>query len=190
MPRLPARIATVDLDEPPTPRARPRLRPLVVAVIVSVVASSLGTLALERRRQQAADDAVVSLTALVRGYHQALVADGALRIAGALAVVNTGPSPVTVESVSGAVAGLTFTSSRATVVRPGVKDIEVDVVVACPGTVSADPVSVRFTVHTADGVARETTAVMAVSGTTWSSLHETACRPRPDRSMAVTLPDR
>jgi len=186
------RAVTVDLDEPRPPQGRPRLRPPLVAllVLVAVVASSVGTLVLERRRQQAADDAVVSLTALVSGYHRALVAGGALRIEGTLAVVNTGPSPVTVDSVSGAVGSLTFTSSGATVVRPGVKDIEVDVVVACPGAVSADPVTVRFTVHTVDGVARETTAVMAVSGTTWSMPHEQACSPRPDRSAAVTLPDR
>ncbi|MFE7874110.1 hypothetical protein ACFUYE_27665 [Micromonospora humida] len=190
---MPAEDAVIDLDAhrnepvgPTTGRVRRTARPGAVLGLVAAFAAGvvLGGWGVDRSREARARqerDATVALVAVATGTSGGGVnSGGRARIEGSLAVVNAGPSPITVRSVRA--------ESPTTVIRDlgrtrliragGTGWIDVVVLFQCGEPATPEPLSVRFSVQTADGQVREARYPVAIVGSVWLDMLPMICGPR------------
>ncbi|WP_329009749.1 hypothetical protein OG271_25905 [Micromonospora rifamycinica] len=187
-----AEDAVIDLDAhrdeagPTTGRARHTVRPRIVLGLVAAFAAGvvLGGWGVDRSREARARqerDATVALVAVAAGTGGGGVnSGGRARIEGSLAVVNAGPAPITVRSVRAeSPTVLVHDLGRTRLIRPGGTGwIGVVVLFQCGEPFAAEPLSVRFSVETADGQVREARYPVAIAGSVWLDMLSVICGPR------------
>ncbi|WP_194823285.1 hypothetical protein [Micromonospora sp. S-DT3-3-22] len=185
---MPAEDAVIDLDTPghgpvAAPISRHMPRPRVALGLAFAAGLGLGGWGVHRSEQARADrqrDATVVLVALPAGVGGGGVnSGGRARIEGSLAVVNAGPSPVTVRSVrADSPTVLVRDLGQTRLIRPGGTGwIGVVVLFPCGGTLGTEPLTVRFSVQTADGQVREAAYPVAVVGSVWADTLSRMCGP-------------
>ncbi|MEV4843420.1 hypothetical protein AB0K20_09405 [Micromonospora matsumotoense] len=185
--------AVIDLDAPPDEsvgptgnRGRRTARPWLVAGLVAAFAAGtvLGGWGVDRSREARARqerDAAVTLVAIPAGVESGGVnSGGRARIEGSLAVVNAGPSPITVRSVRAESPTVLIQNLGLTrLIRPGGTGwIGVVVLFQCGEAVGTEPLSMRFSVQTADGQVREARYPAALVGSVWLDRLSGMCEPR------------
>jgi hypothetical protein len=186
-----AERAVIDLDEhdhqpsepgAPTPdrlmaRRKTKVR-LVAAAVVGVVLGGVGVNELRDSREERERNASVSLVAFPAsigggGSHLTDV----LEMDGQLAVINAGPAPITVHAATGERAGIRVRDTgQSRLLRPGGTGwINVELRIECSAAFVSEPLSIRFSVETADGQAREVSYPVAVVGSLWHLSAEQPC---------------
>ncbi|MEU1889000.1 hypothetical protein [Micromonospora sp. WMMD987] len=188
-----AEDAVIDLDAdrdgsvgPTTGRARRTVRPrIVLGLVAALVAGAvLGGWGVDRSREARARqerDATVALVAIPASADSGSTnAGGRALIEGSLAVVNAGPAPITVRSVRvESPTVLVHDLGRTRLIRPGGTGwIGVVVLSQCGETPGTEPLSVRFSVQTADGQVREAHYPVALVGSAWLDTLSRMCEPR------------
>ncbi|MEU7982497.1 hypothetical protein AB0B63_28690 [Micromonospora sp. NPDC049081] len=158
---MPAEDAVIDLDAPgrgPVDAAASRVRRgprprvalgLVVALVAGAVLGGWGVDRSREARARQERDATVALVAIPANADSGSTnAGGRARIEGSLAVVNAGPSPVTVRSVrADSPTVLIRDLGRTRLIRPGGTGwIGVVVLLQCGETPGTEPLTVRFSV--------------------------------------------
>ncbi|MFD2767076.1 hypothetical protein [Micromonospora eburnea] len=186
---MPAEREVIDLDEldsqPADGTAPGRLTTrrkmnlgLVAAFVVGVVLGGVGVNELRDSRQERERNAAVSLVAfpasISGGGSNAI---GVLEMNGQLAVINAGPAPVTVRAATGQRPGLRLhDTGQSRLLRPaGTVWIDVRLSIECASAFSTEPLSIRFSVETADGQATEVSYPVAVAGSRWQDGAELPC---------------
>ncbi|WP_431924320.1 hypothetical protein [Micromonospora wenchangensis] len=185
-----AEDAVIDLDAPRTgslgpagARARRAARPrfvlgLVAAFVAGLVLGGWGVDRSQEARARQERESAVSLVAMPAAMGGSGVnSGGRARLEGSLAVVNAGPSPVTVRSVQADSPTVVVRDlGRTRLIRPGgTGGIDVVVQFRCGEAPTAEPLSVRFSVETADGQVREVRYPIVIVGSLWLDPISTMC---------------
>ncbi|PZG16722.1 hypothetical protein C1I95_16985 [Micromonospora craterilacus] len=186
---MPVEPAVIDLDEHDHRVAEPRTvtrtpRRTVVLLLLAVftagvVAGGLGMTEIRDSREQQERDATVALVALPASAHSGGgTPTGAVRLNGQLALINTGPSPITVRSARAQRPGVLIRDTGHTrTVRPGGTGwIDVELLLQCPSTFDPEPVPMTFAVETADGRVREVGYPIALATGSWADAVSLNCR--------------
>ncbi|MEU7613140.1 hypothetical protein [Micromonospora sp. NPDC049204] len=162
-------------------RLMPRSKVVVWLAAVFLVGALLGGVgvnelrASQAERERAASVSLVALPASAGG--GGLDVEGVLRLEGQLAVINTGPAPITVVAVTGQRPGAEVHGTGGSVVlRPGGTGwVEVKLRFECATAFGSEPLSVRLSVEAADRQAREVTYSVALAGSVWHLNAERPC---------------
>ncbi|MEV6812966.1 hypothetical protein [Micromonospora sp. NPDC051296] len=186
---MPAEPAVIDLDEhdhrvvePRTVTRTPRRAAvllLVAAFIVGVVAGGLGMTEIRDSREQRERDATVALVALPASARSGGgTPTGAVRLNAQLALINTGPAPITVQSARAQRPGVLIRDTGHTrTLRPGGTGwVDVELLLQCPTTFDPEPVLMTFSVETAAGRVREVDYPIALATGSWADAVSFNCR--------------
>lgn len=151
---------------------------LVAVLLVGAVLGGIGVNELrasQAQRERVASVSLVALPVSVGGGGSDV--KGVLQLDGQLAVINTGPAPITVVAVSGERPGvLVRGTGKSVLIRPGGTGwVEVKLSLECATAFGSEPVSMRLSVETADRQAREATYPVAVAGSVWHRGVERPC---------------
>ncbi|MFG1842719.1 hypothetical protein ACGFH8_30330 [Micromonospora sp. NPDC049175] len=149
----------------------------MAAFAVGIVLGGAGVGVLRSSREERQRNATVSLVAFPASTSSSSGGDTeVVQMDGQLAVINGGPAPVTVKSVSGQRPGVQVQDTGHTrLVRPGgTAWISVKLRIECALAFGSEPLSIRFSVETADRQVREVSYSVAVAGSAW---HQGAERP-------------
>jgi hypothetical protein len=152
---------------------------LVAALVVGVVLGGVGVGELRDWREERQRNALVSLVAFPASTGSGGADDtDVLQLDGQLAVINAGPAPITVNSATGQRPGVqVHDTGQSRLLRPGgtawisVK-LRLDCALAFGGS---EPLSIRFSVETADRQVREVISPVAVTGSAWQHGAERPC---------------
>ncbi|MEW2593663.1 hypothetical protein [Micromonospora aurantiaca] len=155
---------------------------LVAAFVIGAVLGGVGVSELRVSRDERERNASVALVALpqdrVSG-GSGTEALGVVQLNGQLAVINTGPAPITVGAAVGQRPGIQVRDTgQSRLLRPGGTgwiDVEVRVECASSTAFESEPLSIRFSVETADRQAREVSYPVAVKGSAWEREAEMPC---------------
>ncbi|MEV4658784.1 hypothetical protein [Micromonospora sp. NPDC049301] len=154
---------------------------LVAAFVVGVVLGGIGVGELRDSREERERNASVSLVAFpasaAGGGSDAM---GILWMDGQLAVINAGPAPITVSAASGQRPGVqVHDTGQSRLLRPGGTGwINVKLRIECALAFGSEPLSIRFSVETADRQVSEVSYPVAVAGSVWHYGAERPCAPR------------
>ncbi|MFG1834525.1 hypothetical protein [Micromonospora chersina] len=152
---------------------------LVAAFVLGGVLGGIGVSGLHSSREQREQSSSVSLVALPASAGSGgSDGKGAVRLDGQLAVINTGPAPITVRSVAAERRGVLIRDSGgdAELIRAGgTAWVDVTARIECSVEIGSEPLSMRFTVETRDKQVREFTYPVAVVGSVWHRVAEQPC---------------
>ncbi|WP_218106734.1 hypothetical protein [Micromonospora pallida] len=186
---MPAEHDVIDLDEhdqrpaessgtPDRLMARRKTNArLVAAFVVGAVLGGVGVSELRDSRDERKRNASVSLVAFPASSSSGSSdVTGVLQMEGQLAVINAGPAPITVRAATGQRPGIQVRDNgRSRLLRPGGTGwIGVKLRIECSTAFESEPLSIRFSVETADRQVREVSYPVAVRGSAW---HQGAERP-------------
>lgn len=151
---------------------------LVAAFVIGIVLGGVGVSELRDSREERERNASVSVVAFpasVGGGGSDV--KGVFQVDGQLAVVNAGPAPITVRAATGQGPGvLVRDAGRSRLLRPGGTGwIGVNVRLECSVAFGSEPLSMRFSVETADRQIREVSYPVAVVGSVWHRAAEKPC---------------
>ncbi|MEU7755886.1 hypothetical protein [Micromonospora sp. NPDC049171] len=149
---------------------------LVAAFAVGIVLGGAGVGVLRSSREERQRNAAVSLVAFPVSSGSLGADTDVVQMDGQLAVINAGPAPITVKSATGQRPGVQVQDTgQSRLVRPGGTTwISVKVRIECALAFGSEPLSLRFSVETADRQVREVSYPVAVAGSAW---HQGAERP-------------
>ncbi|MFG1915227.1 hypothetical protein [Micromonospora sp. NPDC048898] len=149
---------------------------LVAAFAVGVVLGGAGVGVLRSSRVERQRNAAVSLVAFPVSSGSLGADTDVVQMDGQLAVINAGPAPITVKSATGQRPGVQVQDTgQSRLVRPGGTTwISVKLRIECALAFGSEPLSIRFSVETADRQVREVSYPVAVAGSAW---HQGAERP-------------
>ncbi|MCO1593765.1 hypothetical protein M8C17_01130 [Micromonospora sp. RHAY321] len=151
---------------------------LVAAFVVGVVLGGVGVSELRDSREERERNASVSLVAFPASISSGgSDATGVLQMDGQLAVINAGPAPITVRAATGQRPGVQVHDTGQTrLLRPGgTAWIDVKLRIECSIAFGSEPLSIRFSVETADQQIREVSYPAAVVGSAWHREAEQPC---------------
>lgn len=151
---------------------------LVAALVVGVVLGGVGVNELRNSREERERNAAVSLVAFPASISSGgSDVTGVLEMDGQLAVINAGPAPITVHAATGERSGIRVRDTgQSPLLRPGGTGwINIKLRIECATAFVSEPLSIRFSVETADGQAREVSYPVAVVGSLWHSGVEQPC---------------
>ncbi|MBY8874254.1 hypothetical protein K7640_20705 [Micromonospora sp. PLK6-60] len=174
---MPVEPPVIDLDtqEPARPDSRRAggaggtVR-VLAALVVGLLVGGVGVSVLRDHRDQRARDSVVALVATPTGATETGgSAGGNAWVAGHLMVVNAGPEPVTVRSVRAQRDGLLLADDKhsVTIRSAGTGWIRVRMEFDCATQFEPTPLTLRFSVQTADRRVREVGHPVALIGSSW-----------------------
>ena len=108
-----------------------------------------------------------------------------------LAVINTGPRPVTVRTIGAEIPGFAVEGpNEPRQLQPGSMDwIDAKVTIDCSVDLGPGPLRMRFSVQTVDQQVRETTYPVAFSGTSWQERTIQSCPDKPVVSFWQDTPE-
>ncbi|MGC4810084.1 hypothetical protein ACLQ29_06080 [Micromonospora sp. DT228] len=177
-------IDLVENDRQPADRAAPARRAasrtwnvrLVAAFAVGTVLGGAGVGVLRSSREERQRNSTVSLVAFPASTSSSGGDTEIVQMDGQLAVINAGPAPITVKSATGQRPGVQVQDTgKSRLVRPGgTAWISVKLRIECALAFGSEPLSIRFSVETADRQVREISYSVAVAGSAW---HQGAERP-------------
>ncbi|MEU7590197.1 hypothetical protein AB0A95_28380 [Micromonospora sp. NPDC049230] len=149
---------------------------LVAAFAVGIVLGGAGVGVLRSSREERQRNAAVSLVAFPASSGSLGADTDVVQMDGQLAVINAGPAPITVKSATGQRPGVQVQDTgQSRLVRPGGTTwISVKLRIECALAFESEPLSIRFSVETADRQVREVSYPVAVAGSAW---HQGAERP-------------
>ncbi|MEU8083825.1 hypothetical protein AB0B57_09430 [Micromonospora sp. NPDC049101] len=149
---------------------------LVAAFAVGIVLGGAGIGVLRSSREERQRNATVSLVAFPVSSGSLGADTDVVQMDGQLAVINAGPAPITVKSATGQRPGVQVQDTgQSRLVRPGGTTwISVRLRIECALAFGSEPLSIRFSVETADRQVREVSYPVAVAGSAW---HQGAERP-------------
>ncbi|MEU5945165.1 hypothetical protein ABZ793_06330 [Micromonospora sp. NPDC047465] len=150
---------------------------LVAAFVVGIVLGGVGVGELRDSREERERNGSVSLVAFPASTGSGGAdATDVLQLDGQLAVINAGPAPITVNSATGQRPGVqVHDTGQPRLLRPGgTAWISVKLRIECALAFGSEPLSIRFSVETADRQVREVSYPVAVAGSAW---HQGAERP-------------
>ncbi|MEV4122470.1 hypothetical protein [Micromonospora sp. NPDC049645] len=150
---------------------------LVAAFVVGIAFGGIGVGVLRDSREARERNASVSLVAFPASFGGGGAdATGVLQMDGQLAVINAGPRPITVNSATGQRPGVQVRDTgQSRLLRPGgTAWLGVKLRFECASAFGSEPLSIRFSVETADRQIREVSYPVAVMGSVW---HQGAERP-------------
>ncbi|RNI03329.1 hypothetical protein EEZ25_11160 [Micromonospora aurantiaca] len=159
---------------------------LVAAFVVGVVLGGIGAGELRDSREERERNASVSLVAFPASVGSGgSDATGILRMDGQLAVINAGPAPITVSSATGQRPAVqVHDTGQSRLLRPGGTGwISVKLRIECTLAFGSEPLSIRFSVQTADRQVREVSYPVAVAGSAWHHGAERPCAGLADSAM-------
>lgn len=158
-------------------RRRMKVR-LVAVFVVGVVLGGVGVSDLRDSREERERNVSVSLVAFPASTRSAgSDVKGVLQMDSQLAVINAGPAPITVRAAAGHRPGVRVRyTGESRLIRPGGTSwIDVKLRIECPIAFGSEPLSLRFSVETADQQVRETSYPVALVGSTWHQDAEVPC---------------
>ncbi|MGW5012617.1 hypothetical protein ACWEOR_10965 [Micromonospora chalcea] len=151
---------------------------LVAVFLVGAVLGGVGVNELRDSQEERERATSVSLVAIpVSAGSGGGDVKGVFQMDGQLAVINTGPAPITVVAVAGERPGvLVRGTGKSVLLRPGGTGwVEVKLNLECATAFGSEPLSMRLSVETADRQAREVTYPVAVAGSVWHLGAERPC---------------
>ncbi|OZV78390.1 hypothetical protein CA850_19470 [Micromonospora echinospora] len=151
---------------------------LVAAFVVGVVLGGVGVGELRDSREERERNASVSLVAFPASTRSASSdVTGVLQMNSQLAVINAGPAPITVRAATGQRPGVRLHDiGKSRLLRPGGTGwIDVRLRIECSVAFASEPLSLRFSVETADQQVTETSYPVALVGSTWHQDAEQPC---------------
>ncbi|MET8912578.1 hypothetical protein [Micromonospora sp. NPDC004551] len=153
---------------------------LVAAFVVGAVLGGFGVSELRDSRDERERNASVSLVAFPEHSGSGRWdITAVLQMDGQLAVINAGPAPITVRAAAGQRPGIQVRDTgQSRLLRPGGTGwIDVKLRIECSSSTAFDsePLSIRFSVETADRQVREVSYPVAVEGTAWHREAEHPC---------------
>ncbi|SCG55541.1 hypothetical protein [Micromonospora inositola] len=154
---------------------------LVAAFVVGAVLGGVGVSGLRDSRDERERNASVSLVAFPE-YSGSRRTDietitAVVQMGGQLAVINAGPAPITVRAAAGQRPGIQVRDTgQSRLLRPGGTGwIDVQLRIECSTAFESEPLSIRFSVETADRQVREVSYPVAVKGSAWDRGAEQPC---------------
>lgn len=154
---------------------------LVAAFVVGVVLGGVGVSELRDSREDRERNAAVSLVAFPASTRSASSdVTGVGQMSSQLAVINAGPAPITVRAATGQRPGVrVHDTGKSRLLRPGGTGwIDVKLRIECSIAFGgSEPLSLRFSVETADQQIKETSYPVALVGSTWHQDAERLCTP-------------
>lgn len=188
---MPAENDVIDLDshnhQPAKPdgaapgrlpsRGKLKVR-LVAAFVVGMVLGGIGVSELRDSRDERERNAAISLVAFPASVSSGgSDTTGILEMDAELAVINAGPTPVTVRAATGQRSGiLVRDTGQSRLLRPGGTGwINVELRLECSTAFGSEPLSMRFSVETTDRQVREVNYPIAVVGSDWHRSAEQPC---------------
>ncbi|MGW5579612.1 hypothetical protein [Micromonospora chokoriensis] len=162
---------------------RKRILRLVAAIVIGATLGGIAVGELRDLREERERNASVSLVAFpASAGGGGSDATGVVQIDGQLAVINAGPTPITVRSASGQRPGVqVHDTGQSRLLRPGGTGwISVKLRMECALAFGSEPLSIRLSVETADRQVREVNypVAVAVAGSVWHYAAERPCAPR------------
>ncbi|MGW0217415.1 hypothetical protein ACWDXH_23785 [Micromonospora chokoriensis] len=160
---------------------RKQIARLVAAFVVGAVLGGVGIGELRASREEQERTGSVLLVALPASAGGAgSDATGAVHMDGQLAVINAGSAPITVSSATGQRPGVqVHDTGQFRLLRPGGTGwISVKLRIECALAFGSEPLSIRFSVETADRQVREVSYPVAVAGSVWHYGAERSCAAR------------
>ncbi|MFJ6196203.1 hypothetical protein [Micromonospora sp. NPDC092111] len=154
---------------------------LVAAFVVGAVLGGVGVSELRDSRDERERNASVALVAFptyIGGGGSGSDGPGVIQMNGQLAVINAGPAPITVGAAVGQRPGIQVRDTgQSRPLRPGGTGwIDVKLRIECSTAFESEPLSIRFSVETADRQVREVSYPVAVKGSAWHQGAEMPCR--------------
>ncbi|MCW3818610.1 hypothetical protein ONA91_29645 [Micromonospora sp. DR5-3] len=191
---MPAEHEVIDLDEhdhrpaesggitPDRLVARRKMNVrLVAAFVVGAVLGGVGVSELRDSRDERERNASVSLVAFpessISRRTDITTIPAVVQMDGRLAVINAGPAPITVRAAAGQRPGIQVRDTgQSRLLRPGGTGwIDVQLRIECSTAFESEPLSIRFSVETADRQIREVSYPVAVEGSAWDRGAEQPC---------------
>ncbi|MFU8854950.1 hypothetical protein ACNAW0_28870 [Micromonospora sp. SL1-18] len=153
---------------------------LVAAFVVGAVLGGVGVSELRDSRDERERNASVSLVAFPAysgSGGSGSDGPGVIQMDGQLAVINAGPAPITVGAAVGQRPGIQVRDTgQSRLLRPGGTGwIDVQLRIECSTAFESEPLSIRFSVETADRQVREVSYPVAVKGSAWHQGAEMPC---------------
>ena len=187
---MPSEPALIDLDAPDhrvaersatrgpgTPRHTIVLR-LVATLTVGVVVGGLAITEIRESRERQEQDSTVALVALPASAGSGgRPPTGAAQLSAQLALINTGPAPITVRSARARRPGVLIRDTgRPRQLHPGnTGSIDVELLLQCSTAFDPEPVPMTFSVETADGQVREFDYPIALATGAWRNAVSLIC---------------
>ena len=144
---------------------------LVVALVVGLALGGVGGAEARSYREEQTEARAVTLVALPGSSNrwEGLNGVGTVRLDAQLVLVNAGPAPVVVQVEGAGRPGvLVRGTDQSWLVRPGgTAWIDVEVTLECATAFTTEPLSVNFSVQTADQRIRRTSYPLALQGSPW-----------------------
>ncbi|MEU8262363.1 hypothetical protein AB0C02_17245 [Micromonospora sp. NPDC048999] len=156
---------------------------VVTGFVVGVVLGGVGVNELRDSRAERERNASVSLVAFPASVSSGATDDtGILQLDAQLAVISAGPAPITIQAVTGQRSGIQVRDTgQSQLLRPGGTGwINVKLSIECSTAFESEPLSIRFSVETADRQVREARSPVAVVGSLWHQAAEQPCAHRAD----------
>lgn len=143
---------------------------LVAAFVVGVVLGGMGVAELQDSREQRAQAATVTLVAIAGSSGSGGVSSpGLVQLDGQLTMINAGPAPVTVRATRAQRPGvLVRDTGQSRSLRPGgTGGIDVRLQFQCSIAFTREPLSMQFSVETADEQIQDFSYPVALLGSAW-----------------------
>ncbi|MEU8073165.1 hypothetical protein AB0B20_25755 [Micromonospora sp. NPDC049151] len=166
------------VDRPDRLMRRSRVVRLVAALLIGAVLGGVGVNELRKSQEERDRVRSVSLVAIpVSAGTGGGDVKGVFQMDGQLAVINTGPAPITLVAVAGEGPGvLVRGTGESLLLRPGGTGwVKVKLRLECATAFGTEPLSMRLSVETADRQASEVAYTVAVAGSVWHLGAERPC---------------
>lgn len=197
---MPPERSLIDLDEhergdaqPSTttiwgvhPANRQTVLRLVAVFSAGVLLGGVGADGLRDARDRQERDSIVKLVAMPASYDGAgMNSSGVAQLNGKLALINGGPAPITVLSAQAQGSDVLIRDTGQTRLLPpgGTASIDVEALFQCSlSAFGPNPLSMRFSVETAEGRAREVSYPIALTGSAWHDAISLMCSRASEHS--------